>query len=86
MGSMQIVGPTDSGKSSLCKLLLNYAVRQGMAPTMVELDIGKPQSNHAPLLIRSINRAQSSSCDTRPEALLWEGWQRASQFVVVGGT
>ena len=38
---MQIVGPTDSGKSSLCKLLLNYAVREGMAPTMVELDIGE---------------------------------------------
>ena len=39
--NMQIVGPTDVGKSSLCKLLLNYAVRQGVAPTMVELDIGE---------------------------------------------
>lgn len=37
---LQIVGPTDVGKSSLCKLLLNYAVREGVAPTMVELDIG----------------------------------------------
>ena len=37
----QVVGPTDVGKSSLCKLLLNYAVREGVAPTMVELDIGE---------------------------------------------
>ncbi len=36
----QVVGPTDVGKSSLCKLLLNWAVRQGAAPTLVELDIG----------------------------------------------
>ena len=42
MTCAQIVGPTDVGKSSLCKLLLNYAVREGVAPTMVELDIGKP--------------------------------------------
>lgn len=39
--AFQVVGPTDVGKSSLCKLLLNYAVREGMAPTMVDLDIGK---------------------------------------------
>ena len=37
---MQIVGPTDVGKSSLSKMLLNYAVREGASPTMVELDIG----------------------------------------------
>jgi polynucleotide 5'-kinase involved in rRNA processing len=34
------VGPTDSGKSSLSKILLNYAVRCGWAPTAVDLDIG----------------------------------------------
>ena len=28
------------GKSSLCKLLLNYAVRYGFFPTAVDLDIG----------------------------------------------
>ena len=38
----QVVGPTDVGKSSLCKLLLNYAVRYGFAPTAVDLDIGDP--------------------------------------------
>ena len=38
--SLQVVGPTDVGKSSLCKLLLNYAVRYGFFPTAVDLDIG----------------------------------------------
>ena len=37
---LQVVGPTDVGKSSLCKLLLNYAVREGCSPSLVELDIG----------------------------------------------
>ncbi len=36
----QVVGPTDSGKSSLARILLNYAVRAGWAPTAVDLDIG----------------------------------------------
>ena len=35
-----VVGPTDVGKSSLCKILLNYAVRMGWCPTYVDLDIG----------------------------------------------
>lgn len=37
---MQIVGPTDVGKSSLCRILLNYAVRSGWSPAMIDLDIG----------------------------------------------
>ena len=36
-----IIGPTDSGKSTLCKILLNYAVRAGWAPTFADLDIGQ---------------------------------------------
>ena len=36
-----VVGPTDSGKSSLCTLLTNYAVRQGWAPLLVDLDVGQ---------------------------------------------
>lgn len=40
-GTVQVVGPTDVGKSSLCRILLNYAVRTGWAPTAVDLDIGK---------------------------------------------
>ena len=38
--AVQVVGPTDVGKSSLCRILLNYAVRTGWAPTAVDLDIG----------------------------------------------
>lgn len=36
-----IVGPTDSGKSTLSKILLNYAVRAGWAPIFADLDIGQ---------------------------------------------
>lgn len=36
-----VVGPTDVGKSTLCKILLNYAVRSGWAPTFADMDIGQ---------------------------------------------
>ena len=36
-----ITGPTDVGKSTLCKLLLNYAARQDRAPIYVDLDVGQ---------------------------------------------
>jgi polyribonucleotide 5'-hydroxyl-kinase len=36
-----IVGPTDVGKSTLCKLLVNYAARLGRAPVLVDLDVGQ---------------------------------------------
>lgn len=36
-----VVGPTDVGKSTLCKILLNYAVRAGWAPTFADMDIGQ---------------------------------------------
>jgi len=36
-----IVGPTDSGKSSLCRILTNYAVRMGWEPMVVDLDLGQ---------------------------------------------
>ena len=45
----QVVGPVDSGKSSLARILLNYAVRAGWAPTAVDLDLGEgssAQSSH----------------------------------------
>ncbi|CAH1238295.1 polyribonucleotide 5'-hydroxyl-kinase Clp1-like [Branchiostoma lanceolatum] len=38
---VMIVGPTDVGKSTLCRLLLNYAVRLGRRPTFVDLDVGQ---------------------------------------------
>ncbi|KAG8044462.1 hypothetical protein GUJ93_ZPchr0121g47 [Zizania palustris] len=36
-----VVGPTDSGKSTLCKMLLSWAAKQGWKPTYVDLDIGQ---------------------------------------------
>jgi len=36
-----ITGPTDSGKSSLSKLLLNYAIRENKHPTFVDIDVGQ---------------------------------------------
>lgn len=36
-----VVGPTDSGKSTLCKILVNYAVRAGFTPLLADLDIGQ---------------------------------------------
>ena len=35
------VGPTDVGKSTVCRLLLNYAVRLGRKPIYVDLDVGQ---------------------------------------------
>jgi hypothetical protein len=36
-----VAGAVDVGKSSLCRILLNYAVRNGWAPTAVDLDVGQ---------------------------------------------
>ena len=36
-----IVGPGDVGKSTLCRLMLNYAVRMGRRPVFVDLDVGQ---------------------------------------------
>ena len=38
---MLLVGPVDVGKSTVCRLLLNYAVRMGRQPCFVELDVGQ---------------------------------------------
>ena len=38
-----IVGPMDVGKSTVCRLLLNYAVRMGRRPIFVDLDVGQGQ-------------------------------------------
>jgi len=40
---VMVVGPTDVGKSTLCKLLLNYAVRSGRQPIYVDIDVGQGQ-------------------------------------------
>ncbi|KAG1328285.1 protein CLP1 [Cocos nucifera] len=36
-----VVGPMDSGKSSLCRMLLSWSCKQGWKPTFVDLDIGQ---------------------------------------------
>ena len=36
-----VVGPADVGKSTLCRILLNYAVRTGRRPIFVDLDVGQ---------------------------------------------
>ncbi|XP_052172397.1 protein CLP1 homolog [Diospyros lotus] len=36
-----VVGPADSGKSTLSRMLLSWAVKQGWKPTFVDLDIGQ---------------------------------------------
>jgi len=36
-----LVGPVDVGKSTVCRILLNYAVRMGRRPIYVDLDVGQ---------------------------------------------
>ncbi len=36
-----IVGPDDVGKTTLCKMLLNWAVRVGRSPIYVDLDVNQ---------------------------------------------
>jgi polyribonucleotide 5'-hydroxyl-kinase len=38
-----VAGPTDSGKSTLCRCLLNWAVRSSHQPTFIDLDIGEEE-------------------------------------------
>ncbi|CAG9813536.1 unnamed protein product [Phaedon cochleariae] len=38
-----LVGPTDVGKSTISRILLNYAVRMGRRPIFVDLDVGQGQ-------------------------------------------
>merc|ERR1712028_102353 len=36
-----VAGPSDSGKSTLCRILVNYAVRMDNRPIYVDLDVGQ---------------------------------------------
>ncbi|XP_058464226.1 protein CLP1 homolog [Malaya genurostris] len=38
---VMVVGPMDVGKSTLCRIFLNYAVRLGRRPVYVDLDVGQ---------------------------------------------
>ncbi|CAG2119650.1 unnamed protein product, partial [Medioppia subpectinata] len=39
--TLMVVGPSDCGKSTLCRILLNYGVRMGRTPLFVDLDCGQ---------------------------------------------
>ena len=36
-----VAGPTDVGKSTLCRILCNYAIREGRTLQYVDLDVGQ---------------------------------------------
>lgn len=38
---IMVTGPGDVGKSTLCRILLNYAVRLGRRPVFVDIDVGQ---------------------------------------------
>ncbi|KAJ3339990.1 hypothetical protein HDU93_007539 [Gonapodya sp. JEL0774] len=55
-----IVGPSDSGKTSLAKILLNYAIKEGRTPLFVDIDPGEasvtiPGSLSATPLVRPLD-------------------------------
>ncbi|KXS20132.1 Clp1-domain-containing protein [Gonapodya prolifera JEL478] len=55
-----IVGPSDSGKTSLTKILLNYAIKEGRSPLFVDIDPGEgtvtvPGSLSATPLVRPLD-------------------------------
>lgn len=37
-----VVGQSDTGKSTVCRILCNYAVKSGWQPLLVDLDVGQP--------------------------------------------
>ncbi|KAI9350601.1 hypothetical protein DFJ73DRAFT_795906 [Zopfochytrium polystomum] len=58
--TVMIVGPTDCGKSSLCKTLINYAVKCERKPVFVDLDtnegsLAMPGSLAATVYLRNID-------------------------------
>jgi GTPase SAR1 family protein len=49
-----LVGPVDSGKSTLCRMLLNWAVRAGSQATFVDLDIGELRAQQKTIHVREL--------------------------------
>ena len=45
-----VVGPTDVGKTTICRILCSYAARMNRQPIYVDLDIGQVQSIATPIL------------------------------------
>ena len=42
---VMVCGPGDVGKSTLCRILLNYAVRKNRKPCLVDVDVGQVSSS-----------------------------------------
>ncbi len=65
-----VVGPTDVGKTTLCKTLLNYAVRMGRRPVYVDLDVGQGSisvpGTMGALVVEDVSDIQSERI-TRPK-------------------
>jgi polyribonucleotide 5'-hydroxyl-kinase len=68
-----ICGPNDVGKSTLCRILLNYAVRLGHRPIFSDIDVGQGQI--------SIPGTMSSLLIERP-ASIEEGFSQQAPMVV----
>lgn len=72
-----VAGPTDTGKSSLCTMLLNWAVRSDYQPTYVDLDIGKD----TPRTGCCLQPHHDNGCDRAmyvfSALLLLEGWKQS---------
>ena len=63
---VMVVGPQDVGKSTVCRLLVNYAVRQSRRPIYVDLDVSQntlsvPGTIAATLVERPGNTTNSQS-------------------------
>ncbi|MES1911011.1 MAG: hypothetical protein MHM6MM_003515 [Cercozoa sp. M6MM] len=62
---VMVIGPTDAGKSSLCRTLCNYAVRSDRRPIFVDMDVG--QNGLAPsgcVAAKIITRTEEIASDT----------------------
>lgn len=60
-----VVGPNDCGKSSLTKILLNYAIRSGWNPLLVETDV-----RHGMITVPgALSAVQVCLAQTRPSVL-----------------
>ena len=57
-----VVGPSDVGKSTVCKLLLNYAARMNRAPIYVDLDVGQVGKQHLQYILNRTGNTTEYVC------------------------